>query len=82
MSLPLPLPSCGLSRSISKIREILKAQLDESRLMSYLTLFRDQLWPGGQLKPPGKPRSTEEKLRTRDEANRKLSSLIPGKQRD
>ncbi|KDQ31144.1 hypothetical protein PLEOSDRAFT_1036860 [Pleurotus ostreatus PC15] len=60
-----------------KIREILKAQLDESRLMSYLTLFRDQLWPGGQLKPPGKPRSTEEKLRTRDEANRKLSSLIP-----
>ncbi|KAF9502322.1 PhoX domain-containing protein [Pleurotus eryngii] len=67
----------GTIERIRKIREIFKAQLDESRLMSYLTLFRDQLWPGGQLKPPGKPRSTEEKLRTRDEANRKLSSLIP-----
>ncbi|KAJ8474803.1 hypothetical protein ONZ45_g15827 [Pleurotus djamor] len=60
-----------------KIREIIKSQLEESKIMSYLSMFRDQLWPGGQLKPPGKPRTMEEKLRTRDEANRKLSSLIP-----
>lgn len=30
------------------------------------------------MKPPGVPRTAEEKLRTRDEANRKLSSLVPG----
>jgi sorting nexin-25 len=46
--------------------------------MSYLDMFRDEMWPGGKLKPPGAPRTTEEKLRTRDEANRKLSSLVPG----
>lgn len=48
--------------------------------MSFVNLFRDALWPGGKLKPPGVPRSAEEKIRTRDEANRKLSSLVPGVQ--
>jgi len=46
--------------------------------MSYISLLRDNLWPGGKLRPPGLPRTTEEKIRTRDEANRKLSSLVPG----
>ncbi|KIK70642.1 hypothetical protein GYMLUDRAFT_32683 [Collybiopsis luxurians FD-317 M1] len=60
-----------------KIRETMKALLDEPRILSYLKLFRDGLWPGGKLKPPGVPRTSEERLRTRDEANRKLSSLVP-----
>ncbi|KAF9074893.1 PXA domain-containing protein [Rhodocollybia butyracea] len=60
-----------------KIRETLKSFLDEPRIMSYLKIFRDGLWPGGKLKPPGVPRTSEERLRTRDEANRKLSSLVP-----
>jgi len=47
--------------------------------MSFINIFREGLWPGGKLKPPGTPRTAEEKLRTRDEANRKLSSLVPGK---
>jgi len=42
-----------------------------------LTTLRDNLWPQGKLKPPGVPRTAEEKLRTKDEANRKLSSLVP-----
>lgn len=46
--------------------------------MSYINLLRDNLWPGGKLKPQGIPRTAEEKIRTRDEANRKLSSLVPG----
>lgn len=46
--------------------------------MSYISTFRDALWDNGQLKPSGAPRSAEEKLRTRDDANRKLSALIPG----
>ncbi|KAJ3797919.1 PhoX domain-containing protein [Lentinula aff. detonsa] len=60
-----------------KIRETIKSSLDEPRVMSYLKIFRDGLWPGGKLKPPSVPRSPEERLRTRDEANRKLSSLVP-----
>ena len=51
---------------------------DEPHLMSYIQIFRESLWPNGQLKPPGAPRTAEERLHTRDDANRKLSSLIPG----
>ncbi|KAL0581061.1 tRNA (guanine-N(7)-)-methyltransferase (tRNA(m7G46)-methyltransferase) [Marasmius crinis-equi] len=60
-----------------KIRETAKTTLDESRLIMFIKLFRDGLWPGGKLKPPGVPRTSEEKSKTRDEANRKLSSLVP-----
>lgn len=63
---------------LSKFRENVKALLDESRIVSFITIFRDSLWPGGKLKATGTPRAVEEKLRTRDEANRKLSSLVPG----
>ncbi|KAJ6520120.1 PhoX domain-containing protein [Mycena sanguinolenta] len=60
-----------------KIREQVKAFLEESRIMVVVNLFRNGLWPGGKLKPPSVPRTPDEKLRTRDEANRKLSSLVP-----
>ncbi|PPR01909.1 hypothetical protein CVT24_001248 [Panaeolus cyanescens] len=60
-----------------KIREYVKSMVSENRLMSYINLFRDNLWPGGKLRPAGVPRTQDEKLRTRDEANRKLSSLVP-----
>jgi sorting nexin-25 len=63
---------------VRKLRESVTALFTESRLMSYINAFRDGLWPGGSLKPPGIPRTAEEKLRTRDDANRKLSALIPG----
>lgn len=52
--------------------------MDEPHLMSYIQIFREGLWPGGQLKPPSTPRTAEERLHTRDDANRKLSALIPG----
>ena len=61
-----------------KIRDNFKILLSESRVLSYIKLLRESLWPGGKLKPTGIPRSAEEKIRTRDEANRKLSSLVPG----
>ncbi|KAH9932024.1 PhoX domain-containing protein [Epithele typhae] len=63
--------------SARKLRETVKAFLDESHLMTFINAFKDGLWPGGKLKPPSVPRTVEEKLRTRDEANRKLSSLMP-----
>ncbi|GLB35839.1 putative sorting nexin C terminal [Lyophyllum shimeji] len=60
-----------------KIRDNIRLFLEEARVLSLIKMFRDSLWPGGKLKPPGIPRSYEEKLHTRDEANRKLSSLVP-----
>jgi len=46
--------------------------------MKYINIFRDSLWPDGKLRATSVPRTTEEKIRTRDEANRKLSALVPG----
>ncbi|GBE77233.1 hypothetical protein SCP_0101050 [Sparassis crispa] len=60
-----------------KIRETIKSTLDQPHLMTFINMFRDGFWAGGQLKPAGIPRSAEEKLHTRDEANRKLSALMP-----
>jgi hypothetical protein len=62
----------------SKIRENVKFIFGETRIMSFINLFRDSLWPGGQLKAANASRTPEEKARTRDEANRKLSALVPG----
>ncbi|ESK92717.1 hypothetical protein Moror_15970 [Moniliophthora roreri MCA 2997] len=60
-----------------KIREMVKSTLDEAHLLQFIKIFRDGLWPGGKLKPPSVPRTVEEKSKTRDDANRKLSSLFP-----
>ncbi|KAK7058470.1 tRNA (guanine-N(7)-)-methyltransferase (tRNA(m7G46)-methyltransferase) [Paramarasmius palmivorus] len=60
-----------------KLRETVKSMLEEARLLELLKIFRDGLWPGGKLKPPSVPRTVEEKSKTRDDANRKLSSLVP-----
>ena len=62
-----------------KLRENVRILFVPAKLLSYLTTLRDNLWPQGKLKPPSVPRTAEEKLRTKDEANRKLSSLVPGK---
>ncbi|GJE97425.1 nexin C terminal domain-containing protein [Phanerochaete sordida] len=60
-----------------KLRETTKEFLDEPHLLSYIDIFRGSLWENGQLKTGGPPCTAEEKLRTRDEANRKLSALMP-----
>lgn len=60
-----------------KIRENVRSFFEEIRIMPMINMFRDSLWPGGQHKPTSSPRTPEEKTRTRDEANRKLSALVP-----
>jgi hypothetical protein len=60
------------------MRDTVKSLLDETRILSFISMFREGLWPGGELKAPKPPRTSEEKQRTRDDANRKLSSLVPG----
>ena len=61
-----------------KIRETLKSLTDESKVMTYVATFRDGIWPGGKLADVASSRTTEEKSRTKEEANRKLSALVPG----
>lgn len=61
-----------------KVRESVKSLLDEPHVLTYVNTLKDSLWPGGRLKPPELPRTPEEKARTREDANRKLSSLLPG----
>jgi len=60
-----------------KIRDTFRSFLEETQLVSMAQMFRDSLWPGGQLRASSVPRTSDEKDRTRDEANRKLSALIP-----
>ncbi|KAH7930927.1 hypothetical protein BV22DRAFT_1027684 [Leucogyrophana mollusca] len=60
-----------------KIRQSIRSLFEESRIMPVITMLRDTLWPGGKLKQTAQPRTSEEKLRSRDEANRKLSALVP-----
>jgi sorting nexin-25 len=57
---------------------MVKNATDEIHMMQYLGSFRHALWPGGNLKPPGVPRTMEEKTKAREEANRKLTTLMPG----
>lgn len=66
--------------SSRKFRESMKSLTDESHFLTYINTLKDSLWPRGQLRPPSAPRTTEEKARTHDEASRKLSILLPGKQ--
>jgi sorting nexin-25 len=61
-----------------KVRDNIRDWFNETQLMRFINIFRDNMWPDGKPKAPGIPRTTEEKIRTRDEANRKLSSLVPG----
>ncbi|KAH9968824.1 PhoX domain-containing protein [Russula dissimulans] len=60
-----------------KVRDTVNLHLDEMHIMNSIGMFRDSMWPGGQLRPPPAPRSAEEKAQARDDANRMLSALIP-----
>lgn len=73
-----PITHLFFNTPVRKLRENARVLLAPPKLTSYLNIFRDNLWPGGIAKLSGVPRTTEEKLKTRDEANRKLSSLVPG----
>ena len=61
-----------------KVRESTKLYLDEVHVLSYINIIKDSLWPGGRLRPETGERTHEEKMRTRDDANRKLTALLPG----
>jgi sorting nexin-25 len=60
-----------------KVRENVKGLLSEEAVIKYISLVRDSMWPGGQLKRNGKPRTTAEKSKSRTEASLMLATLVP-----
>jgi sorting nexin-25 len=60
-----------------KVRENVKGFLSEEAIVRYISLLRDSMWPGGQLKRNGKPRTAVEKSKSRTEASLMLATLVP-----
>ncbi|KAK4241740.1 PXA domain-containing protein [Achaetomium macrosporum] len=67
-----------------KLRENVKALVQEDALLKYIGLLKQALWPdggggGGQLPPRNRapPRTQAEKARTRTEASLMLATLVP-----
>ncbi|GAA5881406.1 hypothetical protein JCM16303_000166 [Sporobolomyces ruberrimus] len=60
-----------------KFRDSVKMLLAPTQLVSYIASLKSGLWPDGQLKPKTPPRTAQEKLATKESANRKLSALMP-----
>jgi len=59
-----------------KVRENVKALVQEDAVMRYINLLKDTMWPGGQ-KREAKPRLDGEKGKTKTEASLMLATLVP-----
>jgi sorting nexin-25 len=60
-----------------KVRENVKSLVQEDAIVRYINLLKDVMWPGGQLNRDKKPRSANEKTKSRKEASLMLATLVP-----
>jgi sorting nexin-25 len=60
-----------------KVRENVKGFISEEAIIKYVNLLKDSMWPKGQLKGDGKPRTASEKSKSRTEASLMLATLVP-----
>ncbi|KAI1380352.1 PXA domain-containing protein [Hypoxylon crocopeplum] len=60
-----------------KVRDNFKVLVQEDAVLKYISLLRDSMWPGGQIKRNKQARTTAEKARTRREASLMLATLVP-----
>ncbi|CAG8976248.1 hypothetical protein HYALB_00009423 [Hymenoscyphus albidus] len=60
-----------------KVRDNVKGIISEEAIIKYVNTLKDSMWPGGQFKKDGKPRSVSEKVKSRTEASLMLATLIP-----
>ena len=60
-----------------KIRETAKSLVRQESVLKYISLFKETMWPNGQLRHDTKPRTAAEKVRSRGEASVMLATLIP-----
>ena len=61
-----------------KVREAISINLSGDALLPHIEMITNLMWPDGKVRPPSIPRTTEEKLQTRESAYRKLAHLMPG----
>lgn len=61
-----------------KLRELLKYLCSSSMVVFYFNKITSSLWPNGGPLAFKEARKPEEKIQTREEANRKLSTWLPG----
>lgn len=52
--------------------------MEPDQLVTYIDLIKEGIWPNGELKPKELPRTELQRSQTRDSANKKLSTLMPG----
>lgn len=62
----------------SKLRDTVRFLQSEPMVVFYLKKVTDSLWPGGQSIQFKPPRGPDEKQQTKEAANRKLSTWLPG----
>jgi len=60
-----------------KVRENFRTLLAEEKVVSYLDVARETMWPGGKMRQGGAPRTAAERERTRKEAEVLLGMLVP-----
>lgn len=63
-----------------KLRETSKSLQSEDMILLALQKLTDSLWPNGERAPPKEARKHELQMKEREEANRKLSTWLPGKE--
>jgi hypothetical protein len=62
-----------------KLRETSKTLQSEDMIVFALQKITNSLWPDGERGPPKEGRKHELQVKEREEANRKLSTWLPGK---
>ena len=60
-----------------KVREMTKAFFSESSITKYISLLKDTVWPGGEIRKEFPIRTDAEKAKTKIEANVMLATLVP-----
>ena len=60
-----------------KVREMAQSLFSESSLIKYITLLKDTMWPGGEMRTESVSRTDGEKAQTSVEASVMLATLIP-----
>lgn len=60
-----------------KVREAAKGFAQDDSILKYVELVKDTMWPGGQMRQAGTPRTAADKARSRKEAGLLLATLVP-----
>lgn len=60
-----------------KVRDAAKGFAQDESIVKYVELVKGTMWPGGQMRQAGTPRTAADKARSRKEAGLLLATLVP-----